>query len=101
MDKPSATHRERGDLLKERSVPEKEDVVLRPGRFPSIEREREGEREREETSLKTLRRYFRLLNDASRPAMFYFGALNGSLQIQNPLEKVGGEAPHLFYRVLR
>ncbi len=31
----------------------------------------------------------------------FWGGLNGPLLRQNPLEKVGGEAPHLFQWVLR
>ncbi len=35
------------------------------------------------------------------PEIVYFGGLNGHLLPQNPLEKVGGEAPQLLKRVLR
>ncbi len=36
-----------------------------------------------------------------RPDIVDFGGLNGPLLLQNPLEKVGGEAPYLFPWVLR
>ncbi len=35
------------------------------------------------------------------PEIADFGGLSGSLLPQHPLEKVGGEAPHLFQWVLR
>ncbi len=38
----------------------------------------------------------RLLNSASGPEIVELGVLNGPLPPQNPLEKVGGEAPYLF-----
>jgi hypothetical protein len=36
-----------------------------------------------------------------RPEIDDFGDLNGPLLLQNPLEKVGGEAPYLFQWILR
>ncbi len=45
--------------------------------------------------------YFRLRNGASGPDIADFRGPSGPLIPQNPLEKAGGEAPHLFQVVLR
>ena len=45
--------------------------------------------------------YLRLLNKASGAEIADLLGLNGLLLPQNPLEKVGGEAPHIFQLALR
>ncbi len=41
------------------------------------------------------------LSRASGPGIVYVGGVNGLPLPQNPMEKVEGEAPHLFQWVLR